>query len=283
MSYTATVFKVMIASPSDVSPERAVVRERLAEWNIVNSDSKKTVLLPIGWETHTSPEMGDRPQSIINKQVAKDCDLLVGIFWTRLGTPTGEYESGTVEEIEEHIKTSKPVMLYFSDAPVRPDSVDTKQYERLKEFKESCKTKGIFETYSDLNDFKEKFYRQLQIKLNQESYFKIKMPTQVYITEEILQSNSPNIPKLSKEAQSLLKEASHDSSGTILRWNHLEGFIVQTNDQSFVSSNNPREQATWEAAIVELEKSDLIQAVGYKREAFRVTKGGYDIAELLNP
>ena len=48
MSYTATVFKVMIASPSDVSPERAVVRERLAEWNIVNSDSKKTVLLPIG-------------------------------------------------------------------------------------------------------------------------------------------------------------------------------------------------------------------------------------------
>jgi hypothetical protein len=27
-------------------------------------------------------------------------DILMGVFWTRLGTPTGKAPSGTVEEIE---------------------------------------------------------------------------------------------------------------------------------------------------------------------------------------
>ncbi|MDE3088728.1 MAG: DUF4062 domain-containing protein, partial [Chloroflexota bacterium] len=142
MSYTASVFKVMIASPSDVAGERNIIREVLTEWNIIYADGRKVVLLPIGWETHATPAMGERPQAIINKQVLKDCDLLVGVFWTRIGTPTGKYPSGTVEEIEEHIKAGKQVMLYFSDAPVRPDSVDNDQYTELKKFKDSCKARG---------------------------------------------------------------------------------------------------------------------------------------------
>jgi hypothetical protein len=103
MPYNANVFKVMIASQGDVAGERTVIREVLAEWNVIHSDTRKVVLLPIGWETHTSPEMGERPQAIINKQILKDCDLLVGVFWTRIGTATGDYASGTVEEIEKHI------------------------------------------------------------------------------------------------------------------------------------------------------------------------------------
>src|SRR3990170_3892303 len=103
MVYNAIVCKVMIASPSDVVSERNIVREVLYEWNTVNADTRKIVLLPVGWETDTSPTMGERPQSIINKQVLRNCDLLVGVFWTRIGTSTGEHVSGTVEEIEEHI------------------------------------------------------------------------------------------------------------------------------------------------------------------------------------
>ena len=76
MAYAATVFKVMIASPSDVVAERNIVREVLSEWNIINSDKRKMVLLPVSWETHISPAMGDPPQSIINEQILVDCDLL---------------------------------------------------------------------------------------------------------------------------------------------------------------------------------------------------------------
>lgn len=171
MPYDAIVYKVMIASPSDVAHERSIIREIIHEWNTVNSDSRKIVLLPIGWETHSSPTMGDRPQEIINKQVAKDCDILVGVFWTRIGTPTEHHLSCTVEEIEEHIARDKPTMLYFSSVPVIPDSVDQEQYSNLKKFKDSCSTRGIYETYANLNDFKDKFYRHLQIKLNKDQFF----------------------------------------------------------------------------------------------------------------
>lgn len=148
MSYPATVFKVMIASPSDVAAERNIVREVLFEWNTVHADTRQKVLLPVGWETHSVPEMGDRPQALINKQILDGCDLLVGVFWTRIGTATGEFVSGTVEEIEEHIKAQKPTMLYFSNSPVIPDSVDPDQYSGLKAFKVSCQSRGLYESYS---------------------------------------------------------------------------------------------------------------------------------------
>ena len=280
MPYSARAFKVMIASPNDVVRERGLIREILAEWNNVNSDSRKIVLLPVGWETHASPAMGDRPQAIINKQVLKDCDLLVGVFWTRIGTATGDYASGTVEEIEEHIKAGKPAMLYFSSAPVHLDSVDNEQFGKLKAFKDSCKTRGYYETYEDFNDFKDKFYRQLQLKLNQDPFF---ASAGEALASEASLSPPPSIPNLSKEAQALLKEASQDSQGAILHVAHLGGLLVQTNGKGFTEEGNPRSEATWESAIKELETENLIEDQGYKREVFAVTRRGYEISELLNP
>ena len=76
MSYPATVFSVMIASPGDVGAERAIVREVIAEWNAVHAKTRSTVLLPVGWETHSVPEMGAHPQEIINRQVLAQCVCL---------------------------------------------------------------------------------------------------------------------------------------------------------------------------------------------------------------
>src|SRR3990172_1493833 len=121
MSIQATVYRVLIASPSDVLSERKAISEVLYAWNALNSVAMNIVLLPVMWETHSAPEMGGRPQEIINKQLVRDCDFLIGTFWTRIGTHTGVAESGTVEEIREFLKAGKPVMLYFSTAPVVPD------------------------------------------------------------------------------------------------------------------------------------------------------------------
>lgn len=107
-----------------------------------------TVLLPVRWETHTSPKMGDRPQAIINKQIVEACDILVAVFWTRIGTPTGVAESGSVEEIKEFIAKGKSVLLYFSDVPAALASIDPDQYKRLTEFKQEYKQKGLIESYS---------------------------------------------------------------------------------------------------------------------------------------
>jgi len=161
MSYKATVYKILIASPSDVADERQTIPEVIHSWNATNSEELGVVLLPVKWETHSTPEMGDSPQTIIDKQLVEGCDLLIGAFWTRIGTPTEIAESGTVEEIEKFVKAGKPVMLYFSSKPVVPDSIDAKQYERLKSFREKCQKGGLVDQYAEISELREKLSRHL--------------------------------------------------------------------------------------------------------------------------
>ena len=280
MSYDAKVFNVMIASPGDVASERNIIREVIYEWNTIHSQTRKIVLMPVGWETHSSPEMGDRPQAIINKQVLGKCDLLVGVFWTRIGTETGDYVSGTVEEIEKHIESGKPTMIYFSNKPVHPDSVDEKQYSKLKKFKASCQTRGIYEKYDELSEFKEKFYRQLQLKINENEYFSVNdVNTEI---EPIFESFSPEIPALSNEAQVLLKEASQDRNGTIMFFSYMGGTDMQTNGKNLITEKkSPREVAKWESALNELIEKDLVEEKGPKGEMFQVTSEGYNVADII--
>ncbi|EGR0027859.1 DUF4062 domain-containing protein [Vibrio alginolyticus] len=277
MSYEAKVFNVMIASPGDVSSERTIIRDVIYEWNAVHSESRNIVLLPVGWETHSSPEMGGQAQEIINNQVLDRCDLLVGVFWTRIGTPTTEYASGTVEEIEEHIKSDKPAMLYFSSQPVALDTIEPEQYTQLKAFKESCQSRSLYESYDSRSSFKDKFYRQLQLKLNQHPLFQI---TSISTPDDVVESKTP-LPQLSDESRILLKEASQDRNGTVMHLRHLGGTNVQTNSKNFIESNERREVARWEAAIDELVSKDLLVERGYKGEMFEITNFGYQIADMI--
>jgi len=282
MPYQATVFRVMIASPSDVENERRLIPEVIQEWNSVNSFEKRIVLIPMRWETDSAPIMGDRPQEIINKQVLKDCDLLVGIFWTRIGTPTGESVSGTVEEIEKHIDAGKPVMLYFSFAEVPPDSIEPEQYEELKAFRKKCKAEGLIETYKNLDEFRNKFAHQLPLLINKDEYFKVETLASTIIESSDLgiEETAPT-PDLSPEAKELLIEASQDRMGTIMLVRDRADKIVQTNGKQFGERGNPRSQADWEAAINELHGFELLQEEGYSGESFTLTSFGYKVADIL--
>ena len=278
MSYTATTFNVMIASPGDVASERAIVRDVVYEWNAVHSSARKLVLLPIGWESHSSPEMGATAQDIINNQVLAKCDLLVGVFWTRIGTPTERHLSGTVEEIEKHIATGKPAMLYFSSQPVALDTVDIGQIQQLKKFKESCQSRGLYESYDSHGDFKDKFYRHLQIKVNEHPL--LQSAETPHASPEIVESRTPR-PALSPEARVLLKEASQDSGGIIIHARYIGGTTIQTNGKNLIPSNEPREVAKWEHALEQLTSKGLIVDQGYKGEVFGITNLGYQVADMI--
>src|SRR3954467_2857956 len=133
MPYTAEILPVMIASPGDVAEERAIATDVIGLWNAVNSIATGTFLSAVRWETHAGAELSGRAQGIINERLLDHCDLLVGIFWTKLGTPTSEAESGTVEEIQRHVAAGKPTMVYFSVKPAAPDSIGHEQYQRVKD------------------------------------------------------------------------------------------------------------------------------------------------------
>jgi len=165
MSFPARVFRILIASPSDVTEERDTAVRAIQEWNDLNAFERQLILLPLRWETHSAPEYGKRPQEIINRQVVDYCDLLVGIFWARIGSPTGVADSGTLEEIERVASDRKPVMLYFSKAKQDPELLDLEQLAKLREFKTKTFPRALVENYSGLIDFKEKLSKQLEIQL----------------------------------------------------------------------------------------------------------------------
>ena len=278
MSYDARVFNVMIASPSDVASEREIVREVIYEWNAVHSERENIVLLPVGWESHSSPEMGARPQAIINRQTLDKCDLLVGIFGTRIGTGTGEYDSGTIEEIEKHIALGKPAMVYFSKQLGDSDSFDKDQYAKLEELRKDYENRGLYGIYDSDVDFKNKFYRQLEMTMNTHEIFQFQ--------DEIINSNfrrqksENNIPQLSDEAKALLKEVSQASQGYIFFNWEIALMKIGDNGRSLIDDNNPRTVAQWRAVLKELVDAELLDEADH-RPVFPITLRGYEVADMI--
>jgi hypothetical protein len=167
MAFTSRVFRVLVASPSDVDEEREIAVRVIQQWNDLYSHARLTTLLPLRWETHTAPEYNTRPQEVVNRSIVNDCDLLVGIFWTRIGTPTGDAPSGTLEEIDRVAKAGKPVMLYFSKVGADPDAVDPNQLAQLKAFREKTYPNALTETYKSHIDFRDKLFRQLELQVRE--------------------------------------------------------------------------------------------------------------------
>ena len=156
----AEVLNILIASPSDVTEERDVVEKLLHAWNASHFESMGVMLHPVRWESHAYPASGERPQAIINKQIVESGDILIGIFGYRLGTPTGEAQSGTIEEIEEFRKAGKYVALYFSTADV-PRSVDRAQLQALEAYKKERQKDTLYFEFKDTSALRDHLTRQL--------------------------------------------------------------------------------------------------------------------------
>jgi hypothetical protein len=282
MSYDATVFKVMIASPSDVQAERAIATEVLYEWNAIHSASRKIVLLPVAWETHSTPAMDVRPQAHINEHVLKDCDLLIGVFWHRLGTNTGVHASGTVEEIEEHLAANKPAMLYFSSKSVDPDEIDTEQRDRLRAFKQSCRQRGLCETFSTEIEFRAKLSNQIQLKTYQDRSFASPAPKASPRTRSLLSEGLKDlvdrVDTTSEKGKKLLREAC-SSDGEIMVLTMLDGTEIAAGSTTMNEGKDRRQIAEWEHAIEELVKSGKLKKDPQSKNeclVYHVTKPGFD-------
>jgi uncharacterized protein DUF4062 len=161
MSFRCESYRVLIASPSDMPEERQAATDAINEWNALHATAESTVLLPVRWETHAMPETGVRPQDAINRQLVSECDILLGLFWTKLGTGTGVAESGTVEEIDQFVGSNKPAMLYFSSRPIDPTKIDRAQHDRLRQFQDATYAKALVGTFTSLDHLRHVLLRDL--------------------------------------------------------------------------------------------------------------------------
>ncbi len=157
--------KVLIASPSDVAEERLIAETVIKEWNIRNSEERQLTLDAVLWESHTAPDSGDRTQGIINRQIVDNCDFAIGIFWTKIGTPTGVAPGGAVEEVQRMLTMGKKVMLYFSNAPISRKKVDKKQETKLEKFRASIQKHALVVEYDDCHQFRDKLVHHLDMQV----------------------------------------------------------------------------------------------------------------------
>jgi hypothetical protein len=148
------VYRGLICSPSDVANERNAIDETIASWNAHTGSSLDARIEAVRWERHAVPEMGAPPQEILNRQLVEQSDFGIAVFWSRVGTPTAQYESGSVEEIQELLRAGKRVMVYFSNAAVPQDRLVDDQFARLRQLRAEFEKAGILATFGSLEELK---------------------------------------------------------------------------------------------------------------------------------
>jgi CheY-like chemotaxis protein len=183
--------RIFISSPGDVIPERRIVRSVINQLNEEMSDL--VILSPMFWEDE--PLLAsDTFQSQIHP--ARDADIYVGIFWSRLGSPLPDhirrpdgtqYLSGSEYEFEDamagHDENGKPDILVYrktsepiiglSDREAVMEKLN--QMERLEGFTEKWfmsddgkSFTGAFHGFDEETAFEDQFYNHLKkLVLNQ--------------------------------------------------------------------------------------------------------------------
>ena len=169
----ATILRVFIASPGDVTEEREILEQVIQEINRVWGRSIPIRLELISWDTHTHPDLSTDPQAVINEQIEDGYEIFIGILWTKLGTPTGRAPSGTIEEFQRAYYRHKSdpksvkVMFYFKTTAISPSEINPSQIAQIQEFKDSLATKALYSEFSTIEEF-ESFSRQHLSMLVQE-------------------------------------------------------------------------------------------------------------------
>jgi hypothetical protein len=154
-----TQYDLLISCPGDIKEELEVINRTVQKFNDQFSDTLGISIRTRHWSKNSYPQSGGKPQALLNEQFVKKCDAAVALFWTRFGTPTDEYGSGTEEEIEIMLDAGKQVFLYFSDKPIPPSETDWEGYQKVQAFKQ--KYNGIYFSYCTAEDFESSFYAHL--------------------------------------------------------------------------------------------------------------------------
>ena len=163
MAQNVTLYNLLISCPGDVKEEVALIESAVDEFNELYSETLGITIKTRHWSKSSYAQSGGKAQELLNEQFVNKCDAAVAIFWTRFGSPTDEYGSGTEEEIEIMLQSGKQVFMYFSDKPIPPSNRSGNGYEKIQAFREKYKDRGIYFTYSSDEEFKKMFFAHLSM------------------------------------------------------------------------------------------------------------------------
>jgi hypothetical protein len=174
---TSRLIRIFGSSPGDLTHEQeqlgTVVQELNATVRALVPD-KGLGLELIRWQTHTHPDLGSEPQSVVDDQLGYDYDVYVGMMWSRFGTPTSKAGSGTEQEFRaayagwEERRRPSHVLFYFCEEAI-PASVAWQGADQLKAintFRTELERKGLVGSYGSHGQFGDKVRRDLVLVLS---------------------------------------------------------------------------------------------------------------------
>jgi tetratricopeptide (TPR) repeat protein len=150
--------RIAVASPGDVLAEREALARVVDELNRGVADGRLALWR---WETDARPGLHrDGPQGLIDELMdLQGADIVVGVFWKRLGVGGRDGGSGTEHELRKAWQAwrrhGRPdVMLYFCDRPHTPTtSPDAVQWASVLAFRAQLPEEQLCWTYTTPLDF----------------------------------------------------------------------------------------------------------------------------------
>lgn len=150
------LIRLFISCPSDIVDEIESIKSIIEETNKLSGKQNSFRLEFINWKQDTFTDVGIDGQDVINRQVEDNYDILVGIIWQKLGTPTLRDISGTVEEINNAIRNiNKNQLVYFkTKTPDNLNDINIEELQRIKKYKEDLQKLGVlYKEFSSVDEF----------------------------------------------------------------------------------------------------------------------------------
>jgi hypothetical protein len=165
--HQANIVRIVVASPGDVQAEREALRTVLDELNQGIAGERDLRLELARWETDAYPGFHpEGPQGLIDAILRiEDCDILIGIFWKRFGTPVQDANSGTAHEFRRAYdawqRARRPhIMVYFNQRAYAPRTrEETDQWGQVLDFQRNFPKEGLWWLYRGKPQF-ERLVRQ---------------------------------------------------------------------------------------------------------------------------
>lgn len=279
--FQANVYKIMVGAPSDVDDEVKIAFDVIHKWNYINAASHNLVLLPSHWSLDAYPTLHHKPQKAIDKQLVEKSDMLICIFGSKIGTPTDDYISGTVEEIEEHRKDNKPVMIFFSKN-IDKSKTNAEQITKLLSFQSDMYKQGLCAEFSDAEELRTILSEKLALCVN-DNFFGLRAVDETKVTETPTMKDK--ISLLKDSDIEYLKEWVNSGGEDSHAIDFIGGSSLIVLGRKQVNLSNAREKVSWNGFFERLLELGFIEIYGYtnkqNKPKYRLKEAAFEFVDSL--
>ena len=158
---TIKKYTILISSPSDVEKYVKNVQKAIKQYNTEYGLLSGIVFDYKNWKENVYPKYGEQAQDVINRQIVEKSDIVIALFGAKLGTPTKEHQSGTIEEIVKITKLGGKALTFFATGKlIKIEDINPEQLTKLNIFKRDYY--GIYNGFASATKLEESVINALK-------------------------------------------------------------------------------------------------------------------------